>query len=77
MILTKRFDDAFCLASELHRNQKRKNIATPYMTHLMAVASLVCENIETLCKDQDLAESYVITAILHDAIEDQGGEKSY
>ena len=77
MILTKRFDDAFCLASELHRNQKRKNIPTPYMTHLMAVASLVCENIETLCEDQDLAEDYVITAMLHDAIEDQGGEKSY
>lgn len=77
MILTKRFDEAFCLASELHRNQKRKNSDVPYMTHLMAVSSMVCENIETLCKDQNLAEDYVITAMLHDAIEDQGGLSSY
>ena len=77
MILTERFDKAFLYASELHRNQKRKNSSAPYVCHLMAVASLVIENIESICQDQDDAEDYVIVAILHDAVEDQGGMPTY
>lgn len=73
MILTERFESAFILANQLHREQRRKNVASPYMGHLLAVASLVCENIEFICSDQDEAESYVMAAILHDAVEDQGG----
>jgi (p)ppGpp synthase/HD superfamily hydrolase len=65
MAYTDRFDDAFHLASSLHRTQTRKGTATPYVTHLMAVASLVGEHTE----DEDV----VIAALLHDAVEDQGG----
>lgn len=76
-VLTEQFDKAVCFAGKLHREQKRKNIPCPFMTHLLSVASLVCENIGFVCSDKDECESYVITAILHDTIEDQGGKKVY
>lgn len=63
--LTHRFDDAFVLASGLHRDQKRKGTQTPYVSHLMAVASIALEH----GADEDEA----IAALLHDAVEDQGG----
>ncbi|MFA5624910.1 MAG: HD domain-containing protein [Bradymonadales bacterium] len=65
MILSEKFDRAYLLAAELHREQKRKNIPTPFIAHLLAVSSIVAENTE----DEDL----VIAAMLHDAVEDQGG----
>ena len=43
-MLTKRFDDAFRYAHELHRAQTRKVAAVPYIAHLMTVASLVIEH---------------------------------
>ncbi len=76
-VLSDRFDEAFLLASTLHRAQKRKNIPAPFMAHLFSVAALVCENIGFVCSDPKQAEEYVITAILHDTIEDQGGQKTY
>jgi hypothetical protein len=63
--LTSRFDEAFVMASGLHRNQFRKGTGIPYVSHLMAVAALVIEN----GGDEDQA----IAALLHDAVEDQGG----
>jgi (p)ppGpp synthase/HD superfamily hydrolase len=63
--LTDRFDDAFVYASRLHREQPRKGTETPYLAHLMGVASLALEN----GADEDQA----IAALLHDAVEDQGG----
>lgn len=63
---TCRFDSAFQLASSLHRNQLRKDTTTPYISHLMAVAAIVLE----AGGDEDLA----IAALLHDAVEDQGGQ---
>ncbi len=60
-----RLDAAFALARELHGGQVRKGTAIPYVSHLMAVASLVLE----AGGDEDLA----IAALLHDAVEDQGG----
>ena len=60
-----RFDDALMFASELHRRQVRKGTNTPYITHLLAVASLVGEHTDE--------EGAVIAALLHDAVEDQGG----
>lgn len=65
MILSENFDRAYLFAAALHRNQKRKNVPSPFMAHLLAVASLVAEN----CDDEEL----VMAAILHDAVEDQGG----
>lgn len=65
-MLTHRFDDALGLASRLHREQRRKASRIPYVSHLLAVAALVLEN----GGDEDQA----IAALLHDAVEDQGGQ---
>ena len=64
-ILSKRFHSAFVLASLLHGNQRRKGSGTPYIAHLMAVCSLVLE--------AGGSENQGIAALLHDAVEDQGG----
>lgn len=63
--ISKRFGDSFSYALELHGRQTRKGTSIPYIAHLMSVAALVIEN----GGDEDLA----IAALLHDAIEDQGG----
>ncbi len=67
-MLSSRFDDALLWACELHREQTRKGSGAPYISHLMAVASLVME----AGGDEDEA----IGAVLHDAIEDQGGPRT-
>lgn len=67
-MLTHRFDDALLLACDLHRTQRRKDHNTPYISHLLAVSGLVLEN----GGDENLA----IAALLHDAVEDQGGLKT-
>jgi (p)ppGpp synthase/HD superfamily hydrolase len=64
-ILGPRFNEAFAYASSLHRGQLRKGKHVPYLAHLMGVASLVLED----GGDEDEA----IAALLHDAVEDQGG----
>lgn len=64
-ILTDQFDDALGFAHMLHRKQTRKGTNIPYISHLLAVASLVIEH----GGDED----QVIAALLHDAVEDQGG----
>jgi (p)ppGpp synthase/HD superfamily hydrolase len=64
-ILTGRFEDALRYAAHLHARQKRKGTPIPYVAHLLAVAGLVLEN----GGDEDQA----IAALLHDAVEDQGG----
>jgi GTP pyrophosphokinase len=63
--LGERFQDALAWASALHRRQARKGPAVPYIAHLLAVCSLVLE----AGGDEDEA----IAALLHDAVEDQGG----
>ena len=63
--LTSRFEKALVFASQLHREQRRKGSDVPYVSHLLAVAALVIEH----GGDEDEA----IAALLHDAIEDQGG----
>lgn len=65
--LSDRFSDALVYAADLHREQVRKANGTPYVAHLLAVTSLVLE----AGGDEDLA----IAALLHDAVEDQGGKK--
>jgi (p)ppGpp synthase/HD superfamily hydrolase len=61
-----KFENALVYASQLHKDQVRKGTSTPYITHLLAVASIVGENGGT--------EDEVVSALLHDAPEDQGGE---
>jgi (p)ppGpp synthase/HD superfamily hydrolase len=66
MLYTPRFETALSFAARLHANQTRKGISTPYIGHLLGVASLVIEH----GGDEDEA----IAALLHDAVEDQGGK---
>jgi GTP pyrophosphokinase len=65
-ILTSRFEEALGLAARLHAEQKRKGTDIPYVSHLLGVASLVI----THGGNEDEA----IAALLHDAVEDQGGK---
>src|SRR5215468_3319350 len=65
--LTSRFDRALVYARETHAEQMRKGTDIPYVSHLLAVASLVLED----GGDEDEA----IAALLHDAVEDQGGDQ--
>lgn len=62
------FTEALTYAAELHATQKRKGKGnnTPYIAHLMAVCALVLES----GGDEEMA----IAALLHDAVEDQGGK---
>lgn len=60
---SKKFEEAFKFANRLHAKQRRKGTAVPYVSHLMAVASLVFEH--------GGDERQVIAALLHDSIEDQ------
>jgi (p)ppGpp synthase/HD superfamily hydrolase len=64
--LTERYRSALTFAFELHARQVRKGSGVPYIAHLLAVSSLVIE----YGGDEDQA----IAALLHDAIEDQGGD---
>lgn len=66
MKLSKRFLDAFTYAFELH-TETRKETEIPYVSHLMGVASIVLE--------QGGNENEAIAALLHDAVEDKGGEE--
>lgn len=64
--LSRRFDDALVYANTIHASQTRKGTGIPYMSHLMGVCSLTLEH----GGDEDQA----IAALLHDAVEDCGGE---
>jgi (p)ppGpp synthase/HD superfamily hydrolase len=63
--LSDKFNDALVYAARLHREQPRKGKDIPYIGHLLGVASLVLES----GGDEEMA----IAALLHDAVEDQGG----
>lgn len=65
---TSRFERALLLTYQLHAGQSRKGSHVPYISHLLAVCSLVIED----GGDEDQA----IAALLHDAAEDQGGRKT-
>ena len=65
LILTRKFDEALAFAVDLHREQPRKGTGVPYVSHLLSVAALVLEHGGT--------EEQAIAALLHDAVEDQGG----
>lgn len=65
---TERYLQAFQSALNLHKLQTRKGSGTPYIAHLMSVSALVLEN----GGDTDQA----CAALLHDSVEDQGGEET-
>ncbi|MGA8224203.1 MAG: HD domain-containing protein [Candidatus Acidiferrales bacterium] len=64
--LGKRFDAALVYAARLHAAQFRKGTARSYIAHLLGVTSTV------LTHGGDEYEA--IAALLHDAVEDQGGK---
>jgi (p)ppGpp synthase/HD superfamily hydrolase len=63
--LSSRFADALTYTNQLHAGQARKASSTPYIAHLLAVTAIVLEH--------DGSEDEAIAALLHDAVEDQGG----
>ena len=66
MILSEKFAEALAFAAGLHARQLRKGTDIPYVSHLLAVASIALEH--------GADEETAIAALLHDAIEDQGGD---
>jgi (p)ppGpp synthase/HD superfamily hydrolase len=60
------FERALIFATRLHGKQVRKGTSIPYISHLMAVASLVLEH--------GGGRDEAIAALLHDSIEDQAHE---
>jgi (p)ppGpp synthase/HD superfamily hydrolase len=68
--LTARFTRAIDYARQVHVNC-RKGTSVPYMAHLLGVASLVIG--ENGYVHFPVTEDLVIGALLHDAVEDEGG----
>lgn len=60
------FERALTYALHVHGGHVRKGTEVPYFSHLIAVAATVIENEGT--------EAEAIAALLHDAVEDQGGQ---
>lgn len=65
MRLSARFREALDYAAQVHETQLRKGTEIPYVSHLLAVCAIVLEHGGT--------EDEAVAALLHDAIEDQGG----
>lgn len=65
MTLSIHFEEALIFATRLHAGQLRKGTGIPYIAHLLAVAGIVL--------DYGGTETEAIAALLHDAVEDQGG----
>ena len=59
---------AFNYTYKLHYDQFRKKTNIPYFFHLSAVSNLIIENGGTTTE--------AIAGLLHDAVEDQGGQKT-
>jgi (p)ppGpp synthase/HD superfamily hydrolase len=58
--------DALAYATEVHAGQSRKGTSVPYVSHVLAVCALVLED--------GGGEDEAIAALLHDAVEDGGGQ---
>jgi (p)ppGpp synthase/HD superfamily hydrolase len=63
-LISARYGEALLWAEAIHRDQRRKGKAVPYISHLISVSALVWEDGGT--------EEQAIAALLHDAIEDAG-----
>ena len=66
MIFTPRINEAVLLASQLHRNQIRKDEGmTPYVSHLFSVMLILSQ----VTDDEDI----LIAGLMHDSLEDVPG----
>jgi (p)ppGpp synthase/HD superfamily hydrolase len=63
--LGKAFEEALGFALRLHAGQRRKGRDVPYAAHLLGVTALVLQH--------GGGEEEAVGALLHDAVEDQGG----
>ena len=66
--LSARFEEALVYAARLHAGQNRKGSDIPYISHLLGVVAIVLED--------GGEEEEAIAALLHDAVEDQGGKET-
>lgn len=66
--ITERFRRALDYVAQKHAQQTRKASDTPYLSHLLSVCSIVMDN--------TVDEDVWIAALLHDAVEDQGGDET-
>jgi len=64
--LTRRFDEALVYVSRLHEGTLREEASLPYASHVPEVSACVLED--------GGSEDEAIAALLHDAVEDAGGE---
>ncbi|MEB3264001.1 MAG: HD domain-containing protein [Synechococcus sp.] len=64
MLITPRYCEALQWAADLHREQNREGKNVPYLSHVIAVSSLVWEDGGN--------EDQAIAGLLHDSIEDAG-----
>lgn len=67
-MLSSKFSEAFDYVNRLHKDQRRKGTDIPYVSHLIRTAGFVLEFGGT--------EEAAIAALLHDAVEDQGGMRT-
>jgi (p)ppGpp synthase/HD superfamily hydrolase len=63
--LGERFADSLAYGTLIHAGQVRRADGQPYIAHLLRVAGLVIQ--------EGASEDEAIAAVLHDAVEDQGG----
>ena len=63
--LSGKFREALVFAAKAHDGQGRKGTKVPYVAHLLGVTGIVLEH--------GGDEEQAIAALLHDAVEDQGG----
>jgi (p)ppGpp synthase/HD superfamily hydrolase len=70
LVLTERFTRAVEYVRQLH-TEYRKGTEIPYMAHLVGVAALVMSEAG---RRVPVTEDMVIAALLHDVVEDKGGQ---
>ena len=66
MTFSQHFEEALIYAAHLHSEQLRKGTSILYIAHLLGVCSIALE--------YGANEAEAIAALLHDAVEDQGGQ---
>jgi (p)ppGpp synthase/HD superfamily hydrolase len=67
MKLSRQFEKALVYATRAHSDQTRKKTGIPYIAHILGVSAIAME--------YGANEIEAIAALLHDAVEDCGGER--
>lgn len=67
MKLSRQFEKALVYATRIHGDQTRKKTGIPFIAHILGVSAIAME--------YGANETEAIAALLHDAVEDCGGEE--